>query len=78
MAAWIKGKDPWADFYQENDPSGSLGLTTTIVKAFWDLAISRHKQPVIVMIPDPIDLLDFLKTGVWSYQNLIDRLARHD
>lgn len=75
VVAWLQGKGPWADFYQESHPSGSLMLTVKIVKAFWDLAISRNKQPVIVIIPDPVDLLSFLRTGVWVYQNLIDRLA---
>jgi len=75
VVARITGRPHWADFYYENHPSGSLVLTTKIAKAFWDLAIARNKQPVIVMIPDPMDLQYFLKTGVWCYQNLIDRLA---
>ncbi|MGA9754990.1 MAG: hypothetical protein WBV23_07590 [Desulfobaccales bacterium] len=72
----IMGRPYWADFYQENHPSGSLVITAKIAKAFWDLAICRNKQPVIILIPHPVDLQYFLKTGVWSFQNLVDRLAK--
>ncbi|MFN7974161.1 MAG: hypothetical protein U0166_17730 [Acidobacteriota bacterium] len=75
VRAWVTGKPHWAAFYEDDHPSSALAITERIAVAFCDLAKARRKRPMVVMIPHPMDVAVFRKTGAWTYENLAARLA---
>jgi len=74
MKANLLGRPHFAEFCDENHPSGGFIVTEKIITSFYDLAIKRGKKPVIIFFPSCRDLEYFKKNQRWLFQKLLDRL----
>ena len=75
IQAWLADKPWFMDFYEPDHPAHGLEITTAILLAFKESAQNRGQTPIITVIPNGLDLLYFIKYGVWPYQNLLDQLT---
>lgn len=64
-----------AEFYDPEHPSGALAVTAGILERFEAGARRQGRLPLPLVIPTGSDFEYFLRTGAWSFQPLIDRLA---
>jgi hypothetical protein len=74
----LAGVPRHVSFYERDHPSDALGITRRILRDFAAAARARGKTPVVTVIPDSKDLEYFRANGAWTYQPLIDDLARID
>ncbi|OGL45442.1 MAG: hypothetical protein A2W05_01995, partial [Candidatus Schekmanbacteria bacterium RBG_16_38_10] len=72
----LTNKPEWAKFYNPEDSSQALLITTKIIESFNKEALLRNKIPVVIIIPTSYDLIYYQKNKEWVYQPLIDAL--HD
>ena len=70
----LANKPDWAKFYNPEDPSQALLITTKIIESFHKEALLRSKIPVVIIIPTSYDLIYYQKNKEWVYQPLIDSL----
>lgn len=76
VRAKLAGKPFWADFYQKDHPSQGLQVTTAIIAAFHKDVLAQNRIPVVVIFPMYADIILFQKSGVWTYQPLLDNLKK--
>jgi hypothetical protein len=72
--AYIKGVGVWSPYYNLDHPSGALQLTTAIMHRFVEVAKAREKYPILTIIPNRSDMLEYRKAGTWPYKPLVDQL----
>jgi len=68
----------WKRFYDPSHPSGALEITSRIIEKFVSLAEERGKTPIVVMSANVHDIEYFRKSGQWTFQPLIDELAKNN
>ncbi len=56
IRAVLGGYPSYAPFYDEDHPSGALELTTAILSTFASEARARGQAPLVLLIPDVVDL----------------------
>ena len=76
IQAKLRGEPPYAAFYQPDHPSKALAITAGILNAFADEAKSRDDRPLVLIIPNLMDLRHFETTGNWVYAPLLAELDR--
>ncbi|MGE3667724.1 MAG: hypothetical protein AB7G51_14010, partial [Steroidobacteraceae bacterium] len=75
LAAVLRGRSPYAEFYDAGHPSQALAITARLCRMFEAEAAARGKAPLVVMFPSRQDLEQFVEHGTWTYQPLMDRIA---
>ncbi len=78
IQAKLRGELPYAAFYRRDHPSHALAITAGILSAFVDEAKARADKPMVVVIPNLIDLRHFETTGIWVYKPLLAELERRE
>jgi hypothetical protein len=68
------GSSYWADFYRPDHPSGALGVTAAIIRAFVHDAREMGRVPIVAIYPHPFDLAYKQRHGAWPYQSLMAEL----
>ena len=76
LRASIARRPPYAEFYDPNHPAGGLAITAEILRSFAQEVEGAGKRPLIILFATQPDLDWRRKTGLWSYQALLDRLAK--
>ena len=66
----------FAPFYDAGHPSGALGVTSAIARAFRDEAQARGAFGGVVMYPTGPDIEVYRRKGRWDYQPLLDAMER--
>jgi hypothetical protein len=67
----------WAAFYGRGHPSQALEVTSSIMQSFHRDARLSGRTPVIVFFPFTLDLRNYQKNKIWTYQPLLDDLHAH-
>lgn len=75
VVAALEGKPWYMGFYDPDHPSEGLQITAKILTEFTKSATERGQVPIVSVIPTGNDLEYFVEHGVWTYQNLLDRLS---
>jgi len=70
------GQSPYFEFYQPQHPTQSLELATALFQIFYQTALQRHQQPIIVFFANDSDMKFYRKTQQWTYQNLLNALDK--
>ncbi len=78
VRAKLAGLPAYTEFYQPDHPAEGLELTTRILERFARTARSRGKLVMLQIIPTGLDLLEYQKSGHWTYQPLLDRTRQLD
>jgi hypothetical protein len=60
----------WADFYDLLHPSKALQISVGIIERFVREAVERDQSPVVVLVPDPSDLVYSRLHGKFVYSSL--------
>jgi hypothetical protein len=76
IRAQMAGVPAFAPFYDPRHPSGALGVTAGIARAFRGEAEGRGAFAGVVMFPTGPDIEVHRKKGTWTYQPLLDAMAR--
>ncbi|HMN92004.1 MAG TPA: hypothetical protein PKC60_02130 [Hydrogenophaga sp.] len=63
----------WMPFLQEGHPMHGLEITAGISRKFAELAESRGKKSLILILPHPEDFIYYQRTKVWTYSALVER-----
>jgi len=75
ITARLKGEPWYLDFYRADHPANGVSVTAAVLSAFVDVARSRGKTPLVLLIPTGHDLTMRREQGSWSYAPLTARLA---
>ncbi|MFW6127413.1 MAG: hypothetical protein ACOC6K_04295 [Thermodesulfobacteriota bacterium] len=66
------------ELYRPGHPSQALEVTLAIMEEFCRQARQRGQHPLVLVMPTHTDVANYLKTGTWVYQPLIDRLQERN
>ncbi len=66
----------WMPFLQEGHPMHGLEITHGISQRFADIAKSRGKKSLMLILPHPEDFHYFQRTKVWTYSALVERYKK--
>lgn len=68
----------WMEFLERGHPTRALDIGVAITRKFVDLARSRGKSHLIVLLPHPLDIVYFKRKGVWAYANYLEEMKKLD
>jgi len=74
VKAKLAGRPRYAEFYEMEHASGSLGLTAAILERFADEAKRMGKTPVVLVMPTTLDIEQVERGGDWPYTPLVGML----
>jgi hypothetical protein len=74
----LTGRAEWSSFYSADHPSGALQLMTAICEAFVELARSRNKHPLVIMLPLAPSFREKANYGDFEYAPLVAALRAKD
>ena len=75
LLARLKGRPSWAEFFDDNHPSGALPLTVRIAEEFVRSAQLRGKRVLVVILPGPGSFRGRGAFGAFEYAPLIEALS---
>jgi hypothetical protein len=78
IQAKLRGEPPYAVFYRPDHASNALAVTVEILNAFVDEAKVRGDKPLVLVIPNLMDLRHFKATGTWFYAPLLAELDKRN
>jgi hypothetical protein len=73
VRAELAGEPAYAQFYEVDHPAEGVEVTARILERFAASARARGKLPMLQVIPTGLDMIEYQKTGRWTYAPLLDR-----
>jgi len=70
----LAGRAQWSSLYDANHPSGALSLMVAIIESFVELANSRGKRSLVVMLPLAASFTERANHGEFEYAPLVTAL----
>ena len=78
IQAKLRAEPPYAAFYRRSHSSGALAVTAGILSAFVAEAKARVDKPMVLVIPNLMDLRYFEVTGTWLHKPLLEELEKRE